>query len=124
MVSLDCNMAGVSFASSSHIVIRGTAAKIKQPVHKLLLLGGPTLKRCSQMDFKETHNNGEDPLTNRKDAWAESKDLNGLFIDKSISKDLKEPKRALGTLTKHHCWLGPGHTKHLVLGPCHLRAFH
>ena len=41
MVSLDCNMAaGVSSASrSSHITIRGTAAKIELPVRKILLLG-------------------------------------------------------------------------------------
>ena len=43
MVSHDCNMAGVSSASSSHITIHGTAAKI-QPVRKILLLGTPTLK--------------------------------------------------------------------------------
>ena len=61
MVSLDHNMAGVSSASSSHIVIRGTAAKIQLPVHKILLLGAaPTLKCCSQMDLKGTHNNGKD----------------------------------------------------------------
>ena len=80
MVSLDCNMAGVSSASSSHITIRGTAAKIQLPVRKILLLGAPTLKCCSQMDFKGTHNNGKDLLTNRKDPLAESKDLKGLLL--------------------------------------------
>ena len=44
MVSLDCNMAGVSSTSSSHIVIHGTVAKIQLPVLKILLLGDPTLK--------------------------------------------------------------------------------
>ena len=78
MVSLDCNMAGVTSASSSHIVIRGTAAKIQLPVRKILLLGAATLKCCSQMDFKGTHNNGKD-LTNRKDPWAESKDLKAFY---------------------------------------------
>ena len=39
VVSLDCNMAGVSSASrSSHITIPGTAAKIELPVRKILLL--------------------------------------------------------------------------------------
>ena len=45
MVSLDCNIAGVSSASSSHIMIRSTAAKIQVlqlPVRKILLLGAPT----------------------------------------------------------------------------------
>ena len=55
MASLDCNMAGVSFASSSHIVIRGTAAKIQLPVRKIPLLGASTLKCYSQMDFKFKH---------------------------------------------------------------------
>ena len=53
----------------------GTAEKIQLPVHKMLLLGAPTLKCCSRMDFNGTHNNGKDLLTNRKDPWAESKDL-------------------------------------------------
>ena len=79
MVSLDCNMAGVTSASSSHIVICSTAAKLQLPVHKILLLGAPTLKGCSQMDFKGTHNNGKDLLTIRKDPWDESKDLKGLL---------------------------------------------
>ena len=67
MVSLDCNMVGVLSASSSRIVIRGTAEKIQLAVHKILLLGAPTLQCCSRMDFKGTHNNGTDLLTNRKD---------------------------------------------------------
>ena len=40
------------------------------------------------MDFKGTYNNGKGLLTNRKDPWTESDDLKGLFIEKSISKDL------------------------------------
>ena len=80
MVALDCNMAGVSSASSSHITIRGIAAKIQLPARKILLLGAPTLKCLSQMDFKGTHNNGKDLLTNRKDPRAESKDLKGLLL--------------------------------------------
>ena len=91
MVSLDCNMAGVSSASSSHIAIRGTATKIQLPV-----------KCCSQMDFKGNGNNGKDLLTNRKDPWAESKDLKGLSLKNYISKDLKGPKRTLGTLGFEH----------------------
>ena len=98
MVSLDCNMAGVSSASSSHIMIRGTVAKIQLPVRKMLLLRAPTLKCCSQMAFKGTHNNGKDLLTIRKDPSAASKDLKGLSMKKSLSKDLKGPKRTLGTL--------------------------
>ena len=78
MISLDSNMASVSSLSSSHIVIRGTAAKIRLPVRQILLLGTPTLKCCSQMDFKGT-DNGKDLLTNRKDPWAESKGLKGLL---------------------------------------------
>ena len=85
-------MADVSSASSNHIAIHGTVAKIQLPVHKILLLGAQTLKCCSQMDFKRTDNHGKDLLRIRKDPWAESKDLNGLFIEKSISKDLKGPK--------------------------------
>ena len=39
MVSLDCNMADASSASSSHhITIPGTAAKIQLPIHKILSL--------------------------------------------------------------------------------------
>ena len=71
-------MVGVSYAGSSYIMIQGIAAKIQLPVHKILFLGAPTLKCCSQMDFKGTHNNGKDLLTSRKDPWAESKDLKGL----------------------------------------------
>ena len=41
---------------------------------------------------------GKDLLTDRKDPWAESKDLQGLLLKKSISKDLKEPQRTLETL--------------------------
>ena len=78
--SLDCNMAGVSSASSSHIMIRDTAAKIQLAVRKILLLGAPSLKCCSQMDFKGTHYKGKDLLTNRKDPRAESKDLKGLLL--------------------------------------------
>ena len=89
MVSLDCNMAGVSSASSSHITIRGTAAQIQLPVGKIPLLGAPTLKRCSQMDSKETCNNGKDLLINTKYPWAESKDLKGLFLTNLFPKTLK-----------------------------------
>ena len=49
--SLIATLAGVSSASSSHITIRGTAAKTQLPVRKILLLGALTLKCCSQMDF-------------------------------------------------------------------------
>ena len=49
------------------------------------------------MDFKGTPNNGKDLLTSRKDPWAESQDLKRPVIEKSISKDLKGPKRTLGT---------------------------
>ena len=80
MVTLDCNMAGVSSASSSQITICDTVAKIQLLVRKILLLGAPTLKCCSQMNFKGIHNNGKDLLTSRKDPWAESKDLNGLLL--------------------------------------------
>ena len=49
MVSLDRNMASVSCASSSHMEIRDTAAKKPPaPISKILLLGAPTLKCCSQ----------------------------------------------------------------------------
>ena len=91
MVYLDRNMVGVLSASSSHIAIRSTAAKTQLPVRKILLLGAQTLKCCSQVDFKGPHNNGKDLLTNKKDPRAESKDLKGLFIRKSISMtmDLK-----------------------------------
>ena len=82
----------------SHITICGTAAKIQLHARKILLLGALTVKGCSQMDFKAPHNNGKDNLTNRKDSRAESKDWKGLFIQKSISKELKGPKRTLGTL--------------------------
>ena len=47
MVFLDCNMVGVLSASSSHIAICGTAAKIQLPVCKILLLGALALKCCS-----------------------------------------------------------------------------
>ena len=67
MVSLDCNMAVVSSASSGHITICGTVAKRQLPIRKILLLGALTLKCCSQMDFKK------DLLTNKKDPSAESK---------------------------------------------------
>ena len=77
--TLDCNMAGVSSASSNHITIRNSEAKIQLPVRKLLLLGALALKCCSQMDFKGPHHNGKDLLINRKDPWAESKDLKGLL---------------------------------------------
>ena len=77
MASLDCNMVGVSSASSSHIAIRSITAKIQLPVCKILLLGARTLKCRPQIDFKGTHHNGKDLLTNRKDPWAESKDIKG-----------------------------------------------
>ena len=57
MVSLDCNMAGVTSASveaKRHTAIHGTAEIIQLPVRKILLVGAPALKRCSQMDFKGT----------------------------------------------------------------------
>ena len=101
MVSLDCNMVGVS-ASSSHIAIHGTAAKIQLPVHKILLLGAPTLKCCSQMDFKGTHNNGKDLLTNRKDPWAESKDVKLTFLSEAFFLFL-------------HCFLNDGSKKEMNL---------
>ena len=41
MVSLDCNRAGVSSASSSRITICGTVAKIQLPVRTILLLDTP-----------------------------------------------------------------------------------
>ena len=53
------------------------------------------MKCCSQMDFKGTHNNGKDLLTNRKDSWAESKDLKGLLLKnpfpRTYLKGLWEP---------------------------------
>ena len=62
-------------------MICGTATKIQLPSRKILLLGDPTLKCCSQMDFKGPHNNGNDLLTNGQDPWAESKDLlKGLLL--------------------------------------------
>ena len=48
-------------------------------------------KCCSQTDFKGTHNNGKDLLTNRNGPWVELQDLKRPFIEKSISKDLKGP---------------------------------
>ena len=64
------------------------------------MLGAPTLKCCSQMDFKGTDNNAKDLLTIRKDPWAESKYyLKRPFIEKSIPKNLKGPKRTLPKLT-------------------------
>ena len=51
--------------SSSHVAIRGTAAKTQLAVRKILLLGAPTLKCCSQMNFKITHN-GKDLLKKQK----------------------------------------------------------
>ena len=74
MVSLDC----------SHIMICGIAAKMYLPVKQILLLGTPTLKCCSQMDFKGTHNDGKD--RNRKEPWAESSDFKRPFIEKSIPR--------------------------------------
>ena len=74
------NMADLSSASSSHIMIRGTAAKIQLPVRKMLLLSTQTLKCYSEMDLKGTDNNGTELLTNRNDPWAESKDLKGLLL--------------------------------------------
>ena len=62
MVSLDCNMVGVSSASSSHIAIRGTVGKIQLAVRKILLLGAATLTFCSQMDFKGKLTTMEGPL--------------------------------------------------------------
>ena len=59
----------ISSASSSHITICGTAAKMQLPVHNILSLGAPTLTCCSQMDYKGTDNNGKDLLTNRKDPY-------------------------------------------------------
>ena len=50
---------GSCFKQSHH----GFASKIQLPLPKILLLGAPTLKYCSQMDFKGTHNNGKDLLT-------------------------------------------------------------
>ena len=90
MDSLACNMAGVSSASSSHIAIHSTAAKIQLPVCKTLLLETLTLNCSSQMDFKATDNNGKDLLTIRKD---QSKDSLWPFSEKSISKAIKGPKR-------------------------------
>ena len=109
MVSLDCNMAGGSSASSSHITIGGTTAKIQLPVHKILLLGTTTLKCCSQIDFKGSHTNGKDLLTNTNDPWAESKDLKGLHCRinfqglKRTKRDLKDPGNlAWGKRLKFH----------------------
>ena len=77
------------------ITSRFTALQQISSAHsKILSLGDPTLKCC----FRGTHNSGKDLLTNRKDPWAELKDLKGLFIENSISKDLKGPKSTMGTL--------------------------
>ena len=92
-VSLDCNMVGVSSASSNHIAIRSTAAKIQLPIRKILLLRRSNFEMVLTNGlFKGTHNNGKDLLTNRKDRF---KGLKRPFIEKSISKDLKGPKRNL-----------------------------
>ena len=79
--------------------------KYRLPSRKIMLLGALTLKFCSQKDFKGPHNNGKDLLTNRKDPWAESKDLNlkGWFFFNYWKINfqrlkLKGPKRTLGTL--------------------------
>ena len=45
------------------------AAKVQLPVRKIVFLCALTLKCCSQMDFKRTHNNGKDLLAIRKDPW-------------------------------------------------------
>ena len=100
MVSLDCNMARVSSASSSHITIHGTAAKIQPPIHKILLLSVLTLKCCSQIDFNGTRNNGK-----RKYPWAESNDLKGLLLTNQFPrtlKDLKGPREPCINKTNHH----------------------
>ena len=94
MVSLDCNMVGVSFASSSHIAIHSTAPKIQQPVRKILLLGALTLKCCSQMDIKL--GTGKDqrkgPPDNQKGPMGLIKGLiRRPFIEKLISNDFKGP---------------------------------
>ena len=85
---------------SSHIAIRGTAAKMQLPIRKILLLGAPTLKCCSHMDFKVTHNNGKDLLTNRKDPLAELKDLKGLLFKNLFPRTLKDP----GSLDEVETW--------------------
>ena len=52
------------------------------------MVGAPTLKCCSQIKWtlKGTHNNGKDLLTNRKDPWAESKDLKGLLLKNQLPR--------------------------------------
>ena len=35
----------------SHRAIHGTVARVQLVVHNILLLGAPTMKCCSQMDF-------------------------------------------------------------------------
>ena len=94
MLSLDCKHGGCinvcfkqSHRDSRHCGKNTTALR------KILLVGAPTLKCCSQMDFKGTQNNGKDLLTNQKDPIGLSiKGLKRPFIEKSISKDLKDLK--------------------------------
>ena len=77
MVSLNCNMAGgASSASSSHIAIHNTAAKIKLPVRKYCCSVLQLLNVAHKWTLIQgTDNNGKDLLTNRKDPWAEFKEL-------------------------------------------------
>ena len=87
-------------------------AKIQLPVRKILLLGTSTLKCCSQMDFKGTHNNGKDLLTNRKDPWAESKGLIiKPFYRKIYFQGLKRTKTDPGNLKliNRRWWLFGGY---------------
>ena len=68
MVTFDCNMAGVSSASTSHITSRGTAANIYDcPFAKCCCSALRLWNVAQKWTLKGTHNNGKDFLTNTKD---------------------------------------------------------
>ena len=77
-VSLDCNMAGVSSASSSHTTYHCTAAQIQLPIRKILLFCAPTSQQWK---------GPPGPM-----GWIKGlKTIKRPFYWKSISKDLKGP---------------------------------
>ena len=94
MVSLNCNNGGCI------VCFKQSHAKTQQTVHKILLHDAPTLKGCSQMDFKETHNN--DRLTSRKDPWAELKDLKGLLLKNQFPRTYEKDPGNVEMITRTH----------------------
>ena len=67
MVSLELLHGGCTVCFKQSLRDSWHCSKNATAVRKILLLGALTLKCCSQMDFKGTHNNGKDFLTIRKD---------------------------------------------------------